>query len=47
MRLSPGSWIAIAAGVTALLALGLFHAWATIPLILVLIVGLAVARLVP
>lgn len=47
MHLSPGAWIAIAVGVVALLALALFHTWATIPLILVLIVGLAVARLVP
>lgn len=47
MHLSPGAWIAIVAGTAALLALALFHAWATTPLILVLIVALAVARLVP
>ena len=47
MHLSPGTVIAVAVGFVALLALALFPAWATIRLILVLIVGLAVARLVP
>lgn len=47
MHLSPGAWIALVAGTVALLVLALFHAWATTPLILVLIVALAVARLVP
>jgi hypothetical protein len=47
MHLTAGQWIALAVAVTALLALALFQSWISVPLLLVLIVGLAVARLVP
>jgi predicted cobalt transporter CbtA len=47
MHFTLGAWIAAVVGVVALLALALFQTWITLPLILVLIIGLAVARLIP
>jgi hypothetical protein len=46
-KLSIGQWVALVCGAVALLAVTLFQAWISVPLLLVLIVGLSVARLLP